>query len=375
MSGRLRIFCVDDDVMSDVILESVFADEYEVEFFTSAEGCMRRLAAQRPDILLLNVMLPDHDGFALCRELKLRADTAAIPVVFIAHNALPEFRLTGYEAGGEDFIVKPYVIDEVRYQIRCIRDRIEQRELMTQQLASSEELSSLLLSNMDEYAALIKFMRALNESPDAEAVAQAVLGMLHSFRLQGAVQVRMPSLTFTLGDAGRDHPMETGTIAHVAKLDRIFQFKRCSAYNFDHLTVLVNNMPIADADLCGRLRDHLAIAAEMADARIQAMVADQRFHLTQNGIVELLPDIQRTIHDCVTHAELARREAVTQVRELMDQLVISFTPLGLSSELEEEISAMVMEKAQGLIKIFDNTGETTATLGSLEERLRAMLKG
>ena len=102
-------------------------------------------------------------------------------------------------------------------------------------------------------------------------MAQAVLGMLRSFRLQGAVQVRMPNQTFTLGDAGRDHPMETATIAHVAKLERIFQFKRCSAYNFDHLTLLVNNMPIGDSDLCGRLRDHLAIGAEMADARLLAM--------------------------------------------------------------------------------------------------------
>lgn len=373
MNGRPRIFCVDEDVMSGVVFESIFADEYQVEFFTSAEGFLRRLNTAQPDIVLLDVGLPDKDGFSLCREFKSRDDTAAIPVVFISRNELPEIRLAAYEAGGQDFILKPYVIDEVRHRVKRIRQVLEQRDLVLQQLAGSEELSSLLLSNMDEYAALIKFMRALNESPDADCVAQAVLGMLHSFRLQGAVQVRMPDQTFTLGDGGRDHPMETATIAHVAKLDRIFQFKRCSAYNFGHLTVLVNNMPVEDADLCGRLRDHLAIAAEMADARITAMVADQRFRLTQNGIGELLPDIQQTIHGCMERGELAHREAVTQARELVDQLVISFAPLGLSLELEEEISAMVLEKAQGIIKVFASADETTATLGNLEQRLRAML--
>lgn len=231
-----------------------------------------------------------------------------------------------------------------------------------------------MLSNMDEYAALIKFMRTLNEGKDVEGVALAVLGMLRGFRLQGAVQVRMLGQCFTLSEAGRDHPMETATIAHVAKLDRIFQFKRCCAYNFDSLTVLVNNMPVEDADLCGRLRDHLAIGAEMADARIKAMSADLRFQSTQGAIKELLPDIQKSLREGLVRNELSHKEAVTHVRELIDQLVISFTPLGLSAELEEEITAMVLEKAQGIIGIFNTADETTQLLEHMEERLRTMLE-
>lgn len=374
MSARQRIFCVDDDVVSDVIIESIVRDEYEIEVFTSAEGCLSRLETQAPDIFLLNIGLPDMDGFSLCRKLKQRSDTAAIPIIFISRNELAEVRIAGYEAGGDDFILKPYVIDEVRLRLKHISQAIEGRESMRNQLADSEQLTSLLLSNMDEYAALITFMRILNESADADAVAQAILDMLHSLRLRGAVQIRLPKQTFTLGDTGRDNPMETATIAHVATLDRVIQFKRCSAYNFDHVTVLVNNMPIEDADLCGRMRDHLAIAAEMADARICAMVTDQRFRVTQNGIGEILPDIQQTIRGYIERTGLAHREAATQVQELMDHLVISFTPLGLSQELEEEITAMVLEKAQGILKIFDHADETTATLGGLEQRLRSMLE-
>jgi DNA-binding response OmpR family regulator len=374
MSMQTVIFCADDDVMSDVILESLFADDYEVEFFTSTEGCLRRLEARRPDILLLNPHLPGKDGFSLCRNLKESPDTSAIPVVFISRSEFPEVRLAGYEAGGEDFIFKPYVIDEVRHRINHIRVRIEQQKILHQQLAGSEELTTLLLSNMDEYAALIKFMRTLNESEGMDDVAQAILGMLRGFRLQGAVQIRTPETTFTLSEAGRDHPMETAAIAHVARLDRIFQFKRCCAYNFEHLTVLVNNMPIGDADLCGRLRDHLAIGAEMADARIKAMAADRRFNLTQNDIRGLLPDIQQTLHEGLSSKELAHKEAVAHVQELIDQLIISFTPLGLSAELEEEITAMVMDKAQGIISVFNSADETTQLLERLEQRLRATLE-
>lgn len=103
------------------------------------------------------------------------------------------------------------------------------------------------------------------------------------------------------------------------------------------------------------------------------MVSDQRFRLTQDGIGDLLPDIQKTIHSYMQRTESAHRQAVTQVRELMGKLVISFTPLGLSQELEEEISDMVQEKVEMILKLFDLTEETTATLGGLESRLRAIL--
>ncbi|PKO55228.1 MAG: hypothetical protein CVU28_07125, partial [Betaproteobacteria bacterium HGW-Betaproteobacteria-21] len=118
-------------------------------------------------------------------------------------------------------------------------------------------------------------------------------------------------------------------------------------------------MPVEDADLCGRLRDHLAIGAEMADARIKSMAADQRLNLTQREIEQLLPDIHQTLHEGLARNELTHKEAVTHVRELMDQLVLSFTPLGISLELEEEITAMVLEKAQGIIRVFDTADETT----------------
>ena len=132
-------------------------------------------------------------------------------------------------------------------------------------------------------------------------------------------------------------------------------------------------MPIGDSDLCGRLRDHLAIGVEMADARLLAMAADQRFHSTQSGIVELLPEIQQTIGDCLARHELSQNKAVTQVRELVDQLLISFTPLGLGQELEEEITAMVLEKAQGIVGIFNTADDTTKLLGQMEQRLRGIL--
>ena len=367
------LFCVDDDPMSCFLLESIFAKDYRFEAFNTAECCLARLEACQPDILLLDITLPGMDGYELCRRIKADPATAAIPVLFISGDADPEARLKGYEAGGEEFILKPYAIDDVRHRVSTVRRALEQARSYRMQLADSEELSSLLLANMDEYAVLIRFMRTLNECKDEEGVAEALLGMLENFRLHGAVQIRCPDRSFTLSPQGRNRPLEESTIAHLATMDRIFSFRRRSAYNFDTLTLLVNDMPIDDADLCGRLRDHLAIAAEMADARIRARIAEQRYDQAQAGIAALLPEIRGIIRQSLERSQSARQETRETLRSLLEQLEFSFTPLGLSEELEEEIIQMVHTKSEEILAVFKRSEESAEPLQALEAKLQGIL--
>jgi DNA-binding response OmpR family regulator len=371
--NKNKLFCVDDDPISSLMLESIFADDYEIETFTTAEACLARLDIAQPDIFILNVGLPGIDGYELCRRIKSQPATQALPVLFISRNEDPEARLKGYEAGGEEFILKPYAIDEVRHRVQAARRALEQASAYREQLAGSEELSSLLLSNMDEYAVLIKFMRALNEALDEESLATALLNMLENYRLHGAVQIRSPASKFTLSKQGRNRPLEVSIIEHIASIDRIVSFRQRSAYNFEFLTLLVNDMPISDSDLCGRLRDHLAIASEMADAKIRAQIAERRFHSTQNSVAALLPEIQKIISDSIAQSEDAHREAAYKVGGLLEHLEFSFTPLGMSDELEEEIIQMVRAQAREILAVFDHGDASNAPLKSLESRMRSIL--
>lgn len=294
-------------------------------------------------------------------------------MLFISRDEDPDTSLRGYEAGGEEFILKPYAIDEVRHRVDAARRALEQAQTYREQLAGSEELSSMLLSNMDEYAVLIKFMRALNEALDEEALAQALLNMLENFHLQGAVQIRTPEKKITLSKLGRDRPLEVSIIEHIATMDRIVSFKQRSAHNFEFLTLLVNDMPISDSDLCGRLRDHLAIAVEMSDAKIRAQISEGRYQSAQTSIAALLPEIQSIISDSILQSEEAHNEAAGKVRGLLEHLEFSFTPLGMSQDLEEEIIQMVRTKTREILDVFNKAEANTATLKDLESSMRNIL--
>ncbi len=366
------LFAVDASVTSRIMLQSIFAEEYQVSLFDSAENCLAQLATQTPSIILTEVELPGMNGFAFCQKIKNHSTTQNIPVIFISGRNCLEDRLHGYDAGGEDFIFKPYAIDEVRHHVEVVRHAFNEAMLLKQQMADSELLSSLLLSNIDEYAILIQSIRNLTENTTPQEFADTLLTMLRQFGLEGAVQLRLGEEVLSISDQGKERPLEVAVLNHVRTLERIFQFRRRCVFNFEHLTLLVNNMPIEDMDKTGRLRDHLAIATEMANSRLMAHLSTAQNSYTQTQIVDMLQDIRQTIDDFIERSRRARAHSTQTMTEMLDSLITSFAPLGMSSDLEEDIENMVREKAQALITLHDNHDETTATLEDLKSRLETL---
>ena len=95
MHTDYRIFVVDDDATTRLLLSTMLGASFTVECFDTAEACLKRLDEQRPDLFLLDVGLPGIDGYELCRRIKAAPDTVQMPVVFLSGRDNPEDILAG----------------------------------------------------------------------------------------------------------------------------------------------------------------------------------------------------------------------------------------------------------------------------------------
>jgi len=102
-----RILIVDDQAMNIRALHELFKDEYDLLMATDGEHALRQARTQKPDLILLDIVMPDMSGLDVCRTLKEDPATAEIPIIFVTASADETEEVQGFELGAVDFIVKP----------------------------------------------------------------------------------------------------------------------------------------------------------------------------------------------------------------------------------------------------------------------------
>ena len=131
-----RVLVVDDIPSNVKLLEAKLAAEYfEVITAMNGEQALARIASDDPDIVLLDVMMPGMDGFEVCRRIKSNSKTTHIPIVMVTALDQPSDRVTGLDAGADDFLTKP--VDDMALFAR-VRSLVRLK-MMTDELRMREE--------------------------------------------------------------------------------------------------------------------------------------------------------------------------------------------------------------------------------------------
>lgn len=115
---KSTVLLIDDELVNIKILSDVLKDDYEVIFATCGEEGIRRASASIPDIILLDIMMPDMDGYAVCAALQENPRTAGIPVVYVTALGSAAQEVKGLNSGAIDYITKPISGEIVKARIR-----------------------------------------------------------------------------------------------------------------------------------------------------------------------------------------------------------------------------------------------------------------
>jgi DNA-binding response OmpR family regulator len=118
MSEKIKILLVDDDPMSLKFLEEVFRERYVYKLAQNGQVALEIAQSFRPDIVVLDIMMPGNDGFGVCRSLRNNDPTGEIKIVFASAKQLNIEQRIDLNKCGYGYLLKPFGPAELEYQIR-----------------------------------------------------------------------------------------------------------------------------------------------------------------------------------------------------------------------------------------------------------------
>jgi CheY-like chemotaxis protein len=370
----MRVFVIDDDLIFLDVLSDILDDVCQLETFSSVDACLTRLQEAKPDIFLLDIMMPVTDGYAFCCRLKDDFDTQDIPVLFVSSKGDNETLLLCYEAGGDDFIQKPLEPSVLFGKLAVANRMLAEKKALREQAGYAQETAMAAMVSMGELGVVLQFLSKSFICEGLQELAELIIESMAQYDLHAAVQLRLGGEQLTLSQDGQDIPLEASVLNLVKDSGRIFQFRSRCVFNFGRVTVLVNNMPLADADRCGRIRDNCAIVAEGADARLKAIESDLLAQRRRIGIEAALPSLYATL-DGVQNNYRRNCFQLTQVMiDFEEKLGEIFNHLGLMERQEAELGKMTNEFMLRVVGTQDASIEIVGRLEGLAEDLKALLK-
>ena len=130
----------DEEALSEMLRYNLEAEGYEVEVVERGDDAELRLRETVPDLLLLDWMLPGLSGIELCRRVRLRSETEALPIIMLTARSEEAERVRGLSTGADDFVVKPFSVPELMARIKATLRRSNPNKVSSRIICGDIEL-------------------------------------------------------------------------------------------------------------------------------------------------------------------------------------------------------------------------------------------
>lgn len=117
MENRPKIMIVDDDPTNIEIVTEILEDSYEIKSVYSGEEALEEIYSFKPDIVLLDIMMPGIDGYEVCKIIRADERIKDITILLVSAKAMAKEMKKGFEVGADDYITKPFEHDDLELQI------------------------------------------------------------------------------------------------------------------------------------------------------------------------------------------------------------------------------------------------------------------
>lgn len=276
-----HVLIVDDEAKYRALLSDTFSD-LKVSTAESGKSAISVLAKISPDVILLDLFMPDIDGYEVCRAIRSNESTALTPIVFYSGMDSLEGKLKAYDLGGNDFIGKDRSNKEIRAKVMRLLSSEQEHKAIVKDL----EAGACLVQNMQKETSALHLLSHFSQASqfcfDYETLATVLFNCLIKLNLRGVVYFRNSDDVYS--SSGSCSKLEEELLKNASSFGRIHSFcENRVIFNWESCALLVKDV---DDDLDTMAHFMGAVQTAIHTLEMHKRLIDRVIHL-ENQYQEL----------------------------------------------------------------------------------------
>jgi EAL domain-containing protein (putative c-di-GMP-specific phosphodiesterase class I)/DNA-binding response OmpR family regulator/ribosomal protein S13 len=363
---KTSILLIEDDVQYQDLLCQSLGDAYNIRVAGTITEAKQRYEAQIPNIIISDVNLPDGNGIEFCQDTVDITENNSPNIIFISGGQDFDNKLQAYEAGGNDFIQKPFSITELVAKVKQLSNYQSRRQDL---IDSAQEASQMVMQSLKEtaiYGDIVQFLKNIMSAQDEEQIARELFNYMGPKGLYTCIEFRDgDALTHFDQVSGACSPMQLNIFELLRDKGRLYPFGQRMLVNDYHVSFMVKNMPTDEAEE-GKVRDYIAVLIEGMESRYKELLRQR----VLNNVTQKLESMATKLLSIVGSGQESKNALI---EKYSFELQMSFHTLDLTDDQETQINAIIDKMLKGKEEQEEQTEEISEEVNNLLSSMKSSL--
>lgn len=374
INNQIELLVIDDDhLLHNIISKIPSIDEFSIRYANNGVKGIEMAEQLLPDIIILDIEMPILNGYETCLRLRENEKTKQVPILFLsAHSSLQD-RMKGYEAGGDDYLAKPFENDLLLARINILLKYQEQSRVLSELYQTAQLTATTALTGLGELGTAMQFLEKSISYANIDELVSGLFQTLSLFQLDCYLMLISKNQVSWYSQIGAVSPIEKDLIDMSDKQIRFLDFGEKTLVNYPVISLLVKNMPLDDMDKYGRVKDILPVLVAAANVKIAAFDIQQSLIAQNDEMLETFKNIRRYLFHMGTAIVSGRDESKTLTNELIHSLHADLLRMGLEQDQEDYLIDQIDSVSQNILEKMNSGAEIREVLDYILRNLKNLI--
>ena len=361
----MDILVIDDDKFSQKMIGKVFKQDFTAHFASSGAEGIEKANALLPEIIILDVEMPQMNGYEVCTTLKQAEKTRTIPIIFLSGCGTLRERLQGYEVGGDDYLVKPFESETLLAKAKVLVKYNQEKKELHEQYEVAQKTAQIAMSGSSELGLTVRFIEDSFFIHDYESLANNFFTFTDRLGLKTTVLFKTDDQPMFFSSTGPVVPLEAQLLEMIHDERRIYDFGCRSVFNFPQVSVLIKNMPIDDMERYGRIKDLLPVILGALNGKILALNTEKALQTQSEQLIIANDNIKNSLLSLTNSLQINQQEITNVMRKMFEELTMHVPYLGLEEDQEEYLLDLVENAVDKSVNLIETNNSTREVFGKV----------